>query len=90
MKKALLVLAALVAGTVAPASGFQNAPAGAELSPKELDQLFALCRLKPEEALWDDLPWAASLAVGLKKASKEGKPLFLTFAGGGGHPLGMC
>jgi hypothetical protein len=55
-----------------------------------MDRLFDLCRLKPEEALWDDLPWMSNVGKALKKASKEGKPLFLTFAGGGGHPLGMC
>jgi hypothetical protein len=59
-------------------------------SAKEMDRLFDLCRLKPEEALWDDLPWMSNVGKALKKASKEGKPLFLTFAGGGGHPLGMC
>jgi hypothetical protein len=85
-----LAVAALLAGTIAPVSGFQDAPARPEFSKAEMDQLFTLCRLKPEEALWDDLPWASGLAAGLKKASKEGKPLFLTFAGGGGHPLGMC
>jgi len=81
-----LTAIALAAGRVP--SHAQSEPKAA--SAKELERLFDLCRLKPEEALWDDLPWMSNVGKALKKASKEGKPLLLTFAGGGGHPLGMC
>ena len=86
-------VAALAIGAIMLAAG--QGPSHAQSDPKnaaakELERLFDLCRLKPEEALWDDLPWMSNVGKALKKASKEGKPLFLTFAGGGGHPLGMC
>jgi hypothetical protein len=82
-------------GTVAMILGIGRVHTHAQSEPKnasakEMERLFDLCKVKPEEALWDDLPWMSNVGKALKKASKEGKPLFLTFAGGGGHPLGMC
>jgi hypothetical protein len=82
------VIVAILLAAGQSSSHAQSEPKNA--SAKELERLFDLCRLKPEEALWDDLPWMSNVGKALKKASKEGKPLFLTFAGGGGHPLGMC
>ena len=48
---------------------------------------FALVKVSPGEARWDEIEWTTSLWEGRKRAAAEGKPLFIWAANG--NPLGL-
>lgn len=54
------------------------------------DRLHATIRPAEKEAPWSDIPWMTSLWQARERAAREGKPLLIWGAGGGGHPLGLC
>lgn len=49
-----------------------------------------LVRASETEAPWADVPWMTSLWRARERAAREGKPLLIWAAGGGGHPLALC
>lgn len=49
-----------------------------------------LVRASETEAPWAEVPWMTSLWRARERAAKEGKPLLIWAAGGGGHPLALC
>ena len=62
------------------------------LSPQtlELEKVRDLVRAAESEAPWADVPWMTSLWRARERGAKEGKPLLIWAAGGGGHPLALC
>lgn len=49
-----------------------------------------LVRGTEAEAPWAEVPWMTSLSKARERAAREGKPLLIWAAGGGGHPLALC
>jgi len=65
--------------------------AAAQDAPGEsFEKLHAMVRSDPAETLWAQIPWMTSVSDARVRAAKEGKPLLLWAAGGGGHPLALC
>lgn len=56
----------------------------------QLGKVRDLVRAAEAEAPWSDVPWMTSLWRARERAAKEGKPLLVWAAGGGGHPLALC
>jgi hypothetical protein len=56
----------------------------------ELEKVHGLVRAAETEAPWADVPWMTSLWRARERAAREGKPLLIWAAGGGGHPLALC
>ena len=56
----------------------------------QADQLQAMIRPTDHEAPWAEIPWMTSLWQARERAAREGKPLLIWAAGGGGHPLALC
>jgi len=54
------------------------------------EKLHDLIRPAEKEAPWSDVPWMTSLWQARERAAREGKPLLIWGAGGGGHPLALC
>lgn len=66
-------------------AAFQTTP---ELSREKFERLHAMVKPQPGEWNWARIPWMTDLAEARKKASAEGKPLYVwTMAG---EPLGQC
>jgi len=61
-----------------------------DVSVESVEKLHALIRPAEQEAPWADIPWMPSLWQARERAAREGKPLLIWGAGGGGHPLGLC
>lgn len=61
-----------------------------DAAPEPFEKLHALVRPASQEAPWTKIPWMTSLWRARERAAREGKPLLLWGAGGGGHPLGLC
>jgi len=61
-----------------------------DAGPDSFDRLHSLVRPVEKEAPWSDIPWMTSLWQARERAAREGKPLLIWGAGGGGHPLGLC
>jgi hypothetical protein len=61
-----------------------------DVSVESVEKLHALVRPAEKEAPWSDIPWMTSLWQARERAAREGKPLLIWGAGGGGHPLGLC
>jgi hypothetical protein len=61
-----------------------------EADPQAFDQLHSKIRPVEKEAPWSDVPWMTSLWQARERAAREGKPLLIWGAGGGGHPLSLC
>ena len=61
-----------------------------EVSVEAFEKLHTLIRPAEKEAPWADIPWMTSLWQARERAAREGKPLLIWGAGGGGHPLGLC
>ena len=61
-----------------------------DVSTDSFDRLHATIRPVDKEAPWSDIPWMTSLWQARERAAREGKPLLIWGAGGGGHPLGLC
>ena len=61
-----------------------------QISAADLDQVHAMVRPAKQEAPWTEIPWMTSLWQARERAAREGKPLLIWGAGGGGHPLGLC
>ena len=55
-----------------------------------LETLHSLIRPVEKEAPWTEIAWMTSLWQARERAAREGKPLLLWGAGGGGPPLGLC
>jgi hypothetical protein len=61
------------------------------VAPQEpFETLHDLIRSERDEAPWTQIPWMTSLSQARERAAREGRPLLLWAAGGGGHPLGLC
>jgi hypothetical protein len=61
-----------------------------EVSVEAFEKLHTLIRPAEKEAPWAEIPWMTSLWQARERAAREGKPLLIWGAGGGGHPLGLC
>lgn len=61
-----------------------------EAAHEPLETLHAMVRPADREAPWSEIPWMTSLWQARERAAREGKPLLIWGAGGGGHPLGLC
>ena len=61
-----------------------------DVSVESFEKLHTLIRPAEKEAPWADIPWMTSLWQARERAAREGKPLLIWGAGGGGHPLGLC
>jgi len=61
-----------------------------DVSVDSFEKLHTLIRPAEKEAPWSEIPWMTSLWQARERAAREGKPLLLWGAGGGGHPLGLC
>jgi hypothetical protein len=61
-----------------------------EPARESLETLHAMVRPADREAPWTEIPWMTSLWQARERAAREGKPLLIWGAGGGGHPLGLC
>ena len=64
--------------------------AAQELPAEPLEKLHAMIRSDGVETPWAQIPWMTSVSDARERAAKEGKPLLLWAAGGGGHPLALC
>lgn len=67
-----------------------GAPAPGQESRESFEKLHGLIHGDEREAPWAQIPWMTSVWRARERAAREGKPLFLWAAGGGGHPLGLC
>jgi hypothetical protein len=54
------------------------------------EKLHRMVRPAEQEAPWTEIPWMTSLWQARERAAREGKPLLIWGAGGGGHPLSLC
>ena len=54
------------------------------------ERLHSMIRPAEKEAPWAEIPWMTSLWQARERAAREGKPLLIWGAGGGGHPLSLC
>ena len=54
------------------------------------ERLHSIVRPAEKEAPWSEVPWMTSLWQARERAAREGKPLLIWGAGGGGHPLSLC
>lgn len=54
------------------------------------ERLHSMVRPAEKEAPWSEIPWMTSLWQARERAAREGKPLLIWGAGGGGHPLSLC
>jgi hypothetical protein len=61
-----------------------------QIPEDQLGKIHGLVGAAETEAPWSDVPWMTSLWRARERAAKEGKPLLLWAAGGGGHPLALC
>ena len=61
-----------------------------QIREDQLGKIHGLVAAVEAEAPWSDIPWMTSLWRARERAAKEGKPLLLWAAGGGGHPLALC
>jgi hypothetical protein len=61
-----------------------------QIPDDQLHKVRDLVRAAETEAPWSDVPWMTSLWRARERAAKEGKPLLIWAAGGGGHPLALC
>lgn len=57
---------------------------------EQFDKIHSMVRPAEQEAPWSDIAWMTSLWQARERAAKEGKPLLIWAAGGGGHPMGLC
>ncbi len=57
---------------------------------ESFEKLHAMVRAEAVETPWAEVPWMTSVSQARARAAKEGKPLLLWAAGGGGHPLALC
>jgi hypothetical protein len=85
----LLALASCSAvGGAGPEAGpvERGAPAALAPSAADLDAWRLYLEPKPDEDAWRSIPWSTTLADGVVRAGREGKPLLLWVMNG--HPLG--
>jgi hypothetical protein len=61
-----------------------------ERAPEPFEKLHRMVRSDPAEAPWAEIDWMTSVWQARERAAREGKPLLLWAAGGGGHPLALC
>lgn len=91
----LLGMLALAAGSpVCFSASDEKSPAGQEpgktlvLAPEDFERLHTMIKPRKEEWRWTEVPWLATLWEARKKATDEGKPLFVWSMDG--EPLGQC
>lgn len=77
-------LSAFLAGFLAARWGTAS---GDELTRARFERLHAALRPQPGETPWLEIPWLTRLTEAREKAAREGKPLLVWIAAGGGHPL---
>lgn len=59
-------------------------------SHQSFEKLHQMIRPAEKEAPWTEAGWMTSLWQARERAAREGKPLLIWGAGGGGHPLNLC